>query len=286
MTKTTIVEVLNEKDLKSQRRDLIYIGDANSGRADDKEVNRAQAKNLIRIARAIALLARLTLMRKWDRVFLIVQNRVFMRFPDGGLLSEAREDMSAIVTLLEDFNRWKDARLLLVVRALALQDVEQPEVEAGGDISAAREVLAEFRARGAPSGESLDSIFSEWVTARARVNEFWLTAGEPEGDAVCARMPPKMSIIPPDVSTIGGPVEDEEARHDVVAFANYFLIQTPTGDLYLIKRPPGSEPIPQGAVIKFSAHAKRPIRRWQLVPKATGCATGLQVPTVPALSME
>jgi hypothetical protein len=286
MTKTTIVEVLNEKDLKSQHRDLIYIGDANSGRADDKEVSRAQAKNLIRIARAIALLARLTLMRKWDRVFLIVQNRVLMRFPDGGLLSEARQDMSAIVTLLEDFNRWTDARLLLVVRALALQDVEQPGIELGEDISAARETLAKFRARKAPSGESLDSIFGEWVTARARVNEFWLTAGKPEGEAARARMPPKMSIIPPDVSTIVGPVEGQEPRHDVVAFANYFLIQTPTGDLYLIKRQPGSKPIPQGAVIKFSAHAKRPIRRWQLVPKVAVCAPGVQVPVVPVLSME
>ena len=286
MQKTTIVEVLSATDLKSQHRDLIYIGDANSGRADEKEVNRAQAKNLIRIARAIAMLARLTLMRQWDRVFLIVQNRVFMRFPDGGLLSEAREDMSAIVTLLEDFNRWKGARMLLVVRALALHDVEQPDVDADREISAARETLAGFRGRKAPSGESLDSIFNEWVTARARVNEFWLTAGKPEGATVHAPMPPKMSIVPPDVSTIVGPVEGEEARHDVVAFANYFLIQTPTGDLYLIKRQPGSKPIPQGAVIKFSAHAKRPIRHWQLVPKVAVCAKGLQVPAAPALSME
>ena len=286
MQKTTIVEVLSATDLKSQHRDLIYIGDANSGRADDKEVNRAQAKNLIRIARAIALLARLALMRQWDRVFLIVQNKVFMRFPDGGLLSETREDMSAIVSLLEDFTHWTDARLLLVVRALALHDVEQPGIELDGEISAARETLAGFRARKAPSGESLDSIFNEWVTARARVNEFWLTAGKPEGATVHARMPPKMSIISPDVSTIVGPVGGEEARHDVVACAKYFLIQTPTGDLYLIKRQPGDKPIPEGAAITFAAHAKRPIRRWQLVRKEVDRPEALQESAVPALTME
>lgn len=266
MPRTKIVQHPNEFPFDDHQKDLLLIADLPSRRTDHDHLLLREAKRILRVARAIESLARLVVLREWDRVFLIVGARVFMRFPADDLLAAEREDIGEVASYLADFNRWRDARQLLVVHGEALEGAEPFEGEERADFEAARATLAEFRSRLSRSGDCLDDLFSQWVRARAFVHPFDLMAGVPEGACTQSIMPAKMKILATLTPEAIGPDVKPDPRHDVRACVPSLWITTVTGRRYLVRCNAGDPPIKRGQYLIFCRSAETLVRQWRLVP--------------------
>jgi len=266
MPRNIVVEHLNATDLQHQSKDLLHIANIDPSRLAEKRVMRSEARDILLVARAIALLVELALARNWDHVFWILDGRVYMRFPGEDLLATERHPVSEVVRYLRDFNGWRDARLLMVVRGLDDGEAAGGECRDKVSIEAARNTLSEFRTRKAPSGKSLDDIFARWVADRARVREFNVMAGSPEEPAMHTRLPARAQIVAPLLVTASGRAGvAADPGKKVAACMPCQLIQTPAGKTYLVVQHAGSDQIKGGTWMAFPSGSEHTVSRWQLV---------------------
>ena len=264
MAKRTITELKDEANLTGQRQDLLHIATQSPEDAAASRIGRADAKRILRLARALAALCMLWLMREWDPAFLIVGRRVFMQFPARGLLVNDLSDVADIIDCLEQFSRWRDAML---VRAGAIGE-EQPEGQQDATyerIEAANETIRDFMEQRAPSGETKHEVFLEWAEAKARMERWELLAADVEGRAVRSYMPPKMMLHPgPQNRDHGHPVLNDPGK-EALSIEEHLLVTGADGNRYLLKINTESLSIKVGSTIAFPKGTDTNVRRWQLV---------------------
>lgn len=248
--------------LQDSKRDLLQIAELDPERMKSGRIKRSEIKIVLQRARAISQLVRQALMRSWDEVFLIVGTRVFLRFHADDLLRDSREDVAVMCTYLAEFCRWRDARLLLVGMPDDADSLESQDANRLDAVRAARGTLANLASTVAPSGESLDQLFLQWVTTRGLVRGVDLMLASANGAPVHCHMPPKMQLVKRLGAERVGVGFIEEETTEVLAFEILLRIETTAGEvLFVVPKHEGYR-LAEGAILVFPEDATTPIGRW------------------------
>src|SRR5699024_6582761 len=133
---------LSDRELEEQAWDLLQIAEIDPEKVKEW---RALRVYLRRIAREPVVISRLLLMlfnRRWDRMFRLLGNKVFLRFPEGDLLHQVQDVMYD----LRCYQKRVGARLVLAARVLGEDEGANGANQHENDIDDARAEIREMRA--------------------------------------------------------------------------------------------------------------------------------------------
>ncbi len=253
-------------DVQLQKNHLLHIADLDPEGMPEGCVLRAELRNMLNVARALAMLVELLFLQVWDRTFQIVGTRVFMHFSSDDLLATGRPPVTDVLEVLKTFLAWRDARLTLCVPAM---DVNQPAIESpinDDAIEIARRKLAMLRGiRAGESDTNFDDIFLCWMQRCARVDEFAIMAGTVDGDVVRLQLPHKARILRPLSLPPQRCSTPTDHAHDIVAVRRLWLVRTTSGTQLLIPCGEQHEAPSPGTAIAYKKRDRRLVKRWQIL---------------------
>ncbi len=245
---------------------LLQIANLDPDRVAEGRILRAELRNMLIVARALAIIVELVFLQVWDRTFQIVGTRVFMQFSSGDLLATGRTPVTDILEVLKFFLAWRDARLTLCVPVM---DVSQPVLEGPVNdqaIKLARRTLALLRAtRAGEANTNFDEIFTRWMQRCARVDEFDIMAGKVDGEVVRLRLPHKARILGPLSLPTQSCSDPSSSTFEVMAVRPMRLVSTTSGIQLLIPRNDECESPSPGTSIAYTIRDRRLVKRWQVL---------------------
>lgn len=263
MKRQKLTEHLSTRDLEEQAGNLLQIAEFDPEKMKEE---RALRTDLDRIARDAIVISRLLMMifnRGWDRMFHLLGNRVFLRFPEADLLHQVQ----GVMYYLRRYQEWVGARLVLAARVLREDEETDGANRPENDIDDARAAIREIRAEAGPNGDSLDAIFVAWTQRCALVRRQQLGISTALGnESIEVEIPAKPQIASALELKFDGdsPVHDHPQRK-IKSSRDYWLITTVMGRRFLVPLDLVPAGVPVGAIISYCRKNSVAIRQWSIL---------------------
>ena len=260
MKRRKLTEHLSVRELEEQAGNLLQIAEVDPEKMKKK---RALRTDLNRIARDAFVISRLLMMifnRSWDRMFHLLENKVFLRFPEADLLHQVQ----GVMYYLRRYREWVGARLVLAARVLGEDEETDGANRRENEIDDARAAIREMRAEAGPNGDSLDAIFVAWTQRCALVRSQRLEISTALGnESIEVEIPAKPQIA----SALGLRFDDDSLVHEhpqrkIKSSGDYWLVTTVMGRRFLIPVDLVPAGVPAGAIISYRRRHSVTIRQW------------------------
>lgn len=251
---------LSDRELEEQAGDLLQIAEIDPEKMKEW---RALRVDLRRIAREAVVISRLLLMlfnRRWDRMFRLLGNKVFLRFPEGDLLHQVQD----VMYYLRCYQKWVGARLVLAARVLGEDEGANGANQHENDIDDARAEIREMRAEAGPNGDSLDATFVAWTQRCALARRQRLKVSMAIGnESVEVEIPAKPQIMPAfELRFDGDSSAHEHPQRKIKSSRDYWLVTTVMGRRFLIPVDLVPAGVPVGAMISYCRKHSVTVRQW------------------------